>query len=493
MDNSLSLARHFARLVWLLINEPGEKDDQKAQLRAVTTISKEAPARLRAVEGSLMVNDIIIPQALSGVQELADQLVAHQLSALEIDQTAKPSELLAVARLLGSHGENADERHEIAGRIASFEGKTVRFVRVALAPEVAAIVATAVDFSRFDDEPRVRETFERLEAATEPVVAQQQLDELIFHAEQAQRDGRTTAAANLCAALLECEVRVREPEVRRLYLVALRRLTKPSFLRPIARLLHDDPALAAEATEILARFGQDGVDATVDQYFNATSREQRATYLDAVRTLPDSREALLKMLADPRWYVVRQAAILLGELQAADVERPLAELLGHADDRVRRGAVRALNRFDTPFVLDALARALGDAASGVRMAAITAIASRKNARTSALLSKAIDDETETEVQFALLAALGRMASPDAVQKLTRAAEAASGFFKTKKNAALRVGAVYALAEARTPGAMAALQGLLNDKEREVRDAAKAALTVPRGVTPPIGNVAISVP
>ena len=108
MDNSLSLARHFARLVWLLINEPGEKDDQKAQLRAVTTISKEAPARLRAVEGSLMVNDIIIPQALSGVQELADQLVAHQLSALEIDQTAKPSELLAVARLLGSHGENAD-------------------------------------------------------------------------------------------------------------------------------------------------------------------------------------------------------------------------------------------------------------------------------------------------------------------------------------------------------------------------------------------------
>ncbi|MBI1808829.1 MAG: HEAT repeat domain-containing protein [Gemmatimonadetes bacterium] len=480
MDNSLSLARHFARLVWLLANEPDEVAEQKAQLRATVTVSKDTPARLLVSEGRLVVNDVVLPQALAGVVDLADQLTAHRVSALEIDQRAKAKELLAVARLLAARGATAEERRELATQLEGYEGQTVRFMRAAAAVPEAAAAPSTIDFSRFESDVRVKATFEQLAIATEPVHAQQLLDELLFVVEQAQREGRVATAASVCTGLLDCEARVTDPEIRRLYLVAMRRLTKPGFLQPIAHLIGADEAHSADVMRILARFGQDGVDAAVDQYINATSKSERALYWEALSGgLPDTRESLLKMLTDPRWYVVRQASQLLGELKEADVERPLSELLSHPDDRVRRGAVRALNRFDSAFVFDALARALGDGAASVRLAAVSALATRKSARSAQLLSQAIDDETETEVQFALLAALGRMGTPDAVQKLTRAAEAASGFFKSKKVAALRVAAVHALAEARTPTAMAAVQVLLNDKEREVRDAAKVALTAPR--------------
>jgi HEAT repeat protein len=62
-----------------------------------------------------------------------------------------------------------------------------------------------------------------------------------------------------------------------------------------------------------------------------------------------------------------------------------------------------------------------------------------------------------------------------VQKLTKSAEAASGFLKSKKNSGLRIAAVQALGEARTPGALTALQSLSNDKEKDVRDAVARAI------------------
>ena len=97
-----------------------------------------------------------------------------------------------------------------------------------------------------------------------------------------------------------------------------------------------------------------------------------------------------------------------------------------------------------------------------------------------MLAKAIDTENEQEVQYAILGALGRVATPEAVQKLSKAAEAASGLFSSRKNGGLRVAAVHALGEARTPGALTALQGLVNDKDKDVKEAVAKTLLLVRG-------------
>src|SRR5258708_34772142 len=100
MDNSLTLARYFARLVWLLVHEGQSKDDQKAALRAVVVVSKDASVRLGNNEGRLAVNGLVMPQALTGVQELAERLAVHKIDEIDIDIGAAPAELLALARLL---------------------------------------------------------------------------------------------------------------------------------------------------------------------------------------------------------------------------------------------------------------------------------------------------------------------------------------------------------------------------------------------------------
>src|SRR6185312_2975829 len=109
-----------------------------------------------------------------------------------------------------------------------------------------------------------------------------------------------------------------------------------------------------------------------------------------------------------------------------------AELLRHDDERVRRTATRALSRIESTFTLDAVARAVADSASTVRLEAIAGLASRKTGRAGSMLVKAIDSESDQEVQYAILDALGRVATPEAVQKLSKAAEAASGLFTSRK-------------------------------------------------------------
>ena len=141
---------------------------------------------------------------------------------------------------------------------------------------------------------------------------------------------------------------------------------------------------------------------------------------------------------------------------------------------MRRAAVRALGAYDTPFALDAIARAFDDMTVEVRLEAVAALASRKGTKVGDIIGRAIDSEGEAEVQVGMLGALGRIATPDAVAKLAKAAEAGS-VFGTKKGSGVRVAAVRALAEARTAGAMTALRSLANDKEREVRDAAARAI------------------
>jgi HEAT repeat protein len=141
---------------------------------------------------------------------------------------------------------------------------------------------------------------------------------------------------------------------------------------------------------------------------------------------------------------------------------------------------RSLSRIESSFTLDAVARAVVDVSPTVRLEAVAGLAARKSGRAGSMLAKAIDSEGEQEVQYAILGALGRVATPEAVQKLSKAAEAASGIFASRKNIGLRVAAVHALGEARTPGAITALQSMVNDKDKDVKEAVAKTLLLLRG-------------
>jgi hypothetical protein len=487
MDNSLTLARHFARLVWLLIHESQSTVEQKLALRAVVFVSKEASVRLGNNEGRLAVNGLVMPQALAGVRELVERLASHAIEEIEIEMGASAAELLALARLLAVGAASTSDAADFSQKLSELKKKTVHVRLAAKAP--ASPARTSGSIERMEEEAatppltasgRVEQLWERLAAATDAHSAQHVLDELAFTAEQATREGRTADVADKFTMLLEFEERVEDQNLRPAYVMTVRRLTKPTILRPVARLLVTAPAQAQQTERILQRCAQDGVDAVVDQYLGATSNRDRQVYRDVLFRLTAARESLVQMLSDPRWYVVRQASEFLGAMGAEEGERPLADLLRHADERVRRAAARALGRIDTPFTLDTLARAITDDAASVRLEAVAGLTARKGTRAGMMLAGAIDGERDLEVQFAILAAMGRVATPETVAKLASAAAAASGLFKSKKNSALRIAAIMALGDAHTSGALAALQGLANDRDKEIRDAVARTMMTQRG-------------
>ena len=62
MDYSVTFARHFSRLLWLLLNESANIEEQKAALRATVTVAKDGPVTFVTQDWRLIVNGARSPR-----------------------------------------------------------------------------------------------------------------------------------------------------------------------------------------------------------------------------------------------------------------------------------------------------------------------------------------------------------------------------------------------------------------------------------------------
>jgi HEAT repeat protein len=317
--------------------------------------------------------------------------------------------------------------------------------------------------------------FADLDGAALPNEESQMLDELATLAEHASRDGRTHVLAAVCIGMVKREAGGNgSGESRRQgCTMTLRRLLRPALLRGIAQLLPRKRELAAELEAVLARGGAEGADAVIELLTEEASATDRHVYLDVLPRLQAGVPTLVHMLGDTRWFVVRNAADLLGEMRVQSAEPALLLLLEHADERVRKSAANALINLGTTAGFRAVCEMLQAESPRTRTHAVMALSSRRDEKSTAQLRTVLEDEPDTEVQLALLGALGKIATPAAVEQLIRAAEPKRRLLERKPNA-FRIAAIQALAEAKTAAAVAAIAVLREDKEREVREAAARA-------------------
>ena len=319
------------------------------------------------------------------------------------------------------------------------------------------------------------ELIEQLRTGVTAQNALRLVDELIGVAEVRAQEQRWEVVARVFDAFAHGEIAAdRDVELRRAYTIAIRRLTKPTLLRGIAGLLPRRPDLRDALHGVLLRLGPEGAEALIDLLTAADSLTDRRAYLAALVKCRDATPMLIHLLGDKRWYVVRNAIDLLGEMHALEAEGPLLEVVRHHEERVRRSVATALARLGTPRAIQAVQQMLTDGVPEVRVHAAQALGAIKSPRSVAALSRALDSEADPEVHAVILAALGRQGTEDAVARLVKAGEPDGRLFK-RKPTALRVAAVQALAEANTPAATAALRRFAEDKERDVRDAAVRAL------------------
>src|SRR6185436_5364696 len=136
--------------------------------------------------------------------------------------------------------------------------------------------------------------------------------------------------------------------IRNAFVLAMRRLTKPALRRAVASLILKAPDQKQLVYEVLQATAEDGAEAVIEQVSQARSADERKSLVEVLVELKDAVPALIRMLGDSRWFVVRNAADLLGEMVATKAEDALVDLLRHTDDRVRRSATNALLKLGTP-------------------------------------------------------------------------------------------------------------------------------------------------
>ena len=105
MDHSVIFARQFAQLLWLLLREPANTDEQKAALRLLLNTSKLGSVSLALHGDELHANAHPVPLTLTGVSDVTTQMVRHGLALITTDAQASAADLIGTARILASMPE----------------------------------------------------------------------------------------------------------------------------------------------------------------------------------------------------------------------------------------------------------------------------------------------------------------------------------------------------------------------------------------------------
>jgi len=329
--------------------------------------------------------------------------------------------------------------------------------------------------------------FEQLDGASEATEVGGHLDTLVKLAADSSGKDRIDIVADVFYGLVKREGDIedkmskrqyavkREGDIedkmsKRQYALGIRRLCVPRVLKCIVELLPRRRENYEQYMAIFLRAEDDGVEALVEALISAPSITDRRVYYDSLLRLRTGVRTLVHMLGDPRWFVVRNAIELLGEMRVAEADTDLEKLLEHRDDRVRTAAASALAKLGPGAAAKGMRGALRDAPEEVRERAAEAMALQRSGSVDSLV-RALDKEEDNRVQMAMVTALGQLGTPHAVEKLMDIARTDKGLLNKRRPTPMRVAAVHALGEVKTSSALAALQTLLRDKEKAVRGAA----------------------
>ncbi len=301
------------------------------------------------------------------------------------------------------------------------------------------------------------------------------LEELGRRAEAALRAVDTPLLLDIILAVLRGAHGETQPEARLAYRQARRRLMARPYLRLLVPMVPRFPERRDDLIHLLGQAGEEAADVLIDELAAADSASDRRAYIGTLVRLKAGGGTLLHMLRDERWFVVRNAADLLGEMQTKGAEGPLSDVLRHADERVRSAALSALGRLGTPGAMLAVQRALASPYAPLRVQAASVLASSNWPYTVSAVRRRLRVEEDSQVRLALVAALGRVASDEAVEVLTELTESEPLRMLLRRPTPLRSAAIRSLADANTPAARAVVARLSDSRSGELREAARLAM------------------
>lgn len=478
-------------------------------LRLLAARSRDGAMLCRVIENTLVLEGVPVDRRTESedpfLGSLLRRLIALEVGSLTVREGAASGELLTLARLLAqprvpdrvrtmgtpsrgvpvAGGDTPTTVHAVA-----FADETPRELlrtwSVLVTPATMEPAAGAAG-SGYDAEGQghtaVAAMLSRLASARTDDAATGAVRAMREVLDEAQRRGDARAVEHVALGVMRQMHAVGEQAGRLALEGAVRLLLRAPLLDLLSKQLpfsHDRTLLI----QLFARAGDTGVATLVSRLLTTEDALSRRAYFDSIVAMDVGSVQLFDALQDGRWFVVRNAAALLGEMGVEHADENLIPLLQHADERIRIAVARALMRLRTVKAMQALHAVIDDRQPEVRRLAAAAFGlTGANAGSgvrppAARLSAALERETDEDVALEMLAALGRLGSADAVQRLLRIAlpsspDATRSVGTDGRDSWLRVAALEALVRARGAQMRPVIDALLTDADSEVASAAYA--------------------
>ena len=451
--------------------------EQKTALRTLVGLSRLGSATVALRSGVLTVEGKQISSALPLIDEFADTLARRGVGTIWIAQGAPPAELLGLLRRLADVAD--PESPGGATSQAGVGGSGVFVSPIGAEAEVAGsqivpdldLVALGSSTSPLADALR------RLEASPYGADVLERASDVGTAAAAAFDEDHVEEAVEALALLIALEDRAPAEDARRCYGIALRRSLTRGALQRVSRLLPDSRYGAAAAV-VMRRAGSDGTKVLVDQIASLPTVEERRLVFDSLRRVPEGYHLIVSMLRHPDWFVVRNAAWLVGDLGIYEAVGELTAAVEHWDGRVRQAAAAALAKLGTPETAEPLLRILRSDDDQLRSIVLSAVKGRAADALVRPIVIAAQGEKDPEQFGEYLKALGRIGTPDAVRFLIKTAQPGRRIIG-RKSKEERLAAIEGLGIAGGAPAQGTLESLMADRDRDISDAARHALRTGR--------------
>lgn len=252
-----------------------------------------------------------------------------------------------------------------------------------------------------------------------------------------------------------------------------RQLLSPGVAsRIVARLAATrEEGRRAELVRVCAAVGHEMAVAVSDALSDTTDRAARRAYMEAMVALgPVGMPVLEEMMEDGRWFVVRNAVAVLGEVGGDRAVERITATLAHPHARVRREALLSLARVGGEDAGLLISGMIADPDPDVRLAAAMAAGVLGVDRALRPLLALLEEEKDDAVVVGILGGLGQLGDPGAVPAIEKHA-LASLFSRPAPE--VRIAAFRALHRIGTPHARKLVADAAEDRNPEVQAAVRA--------------------
>ena len=259
------------------------------------------------------------------------------------------------------------------------------------------------------------------------------------------------------------------------------RVSAPESLGQLLQSLDDAADLppSEELNELFLQFRPAAL-STVFAWLSRLQSPRLRPLLEAAagRLASASTSELVRLITAPEREVAREAIRRSGSLKAQAAVPALGKVLSSPDASIRHLAVQALTEIGSPGALQTLERAVEDSDRDVRIATVRALTSRSYrpvlTRLEAMVKGKTMREADLTEKMAFFEGYGALCGDGGIEYLDNLLNG-KGFLGRREDGELRACAAMALGRIATPKAVEALRKASSEKDVVVRNAVNKAL------------------